>query len=91
MSGRFHDPFGNPYLISIDLNGDGFCADHAYLNPVVSGGDLVGLVSFKPSPTDPDIYGYKGGVMRWSAGPDKQLGAGKATEGNNADNILSWR
>jgi len=91
MSGRFHDPFGNPYLISIDLNGDGFCADHAYLNPVVSGGDLVGLVSFKPSPTDPDIYGYKGGVMIWSAGPDKQLGAGKATEGNNADNILSWR
>ena len=91
MSGRFHDPFGNDYFISIDLNGDGLCADHAYHKPAISGGGLVGLVSFKLSPTDPDIYGYKGGVMIWSAGPDKQLGAGKATEGNNADNILSWQ
>ena len=92
MSGRFYDPFGNKYIISIDLNGDGFCADHAYLNPAISGGGLVGLVSFKPSLTDPDIYGYKGGVMIWSAGPDMELGTSeKATEGKNQDNILSWQ
>ena len=90
MSGRFHDPFGNPYFISIDLNADGFCADHAYLEPALSG-DLVGLVSYKLSSAGSDIFGYKGGVMIWSAGPDKQLGAGKATEGANEDNILSWR
>ena len=92
MSGRFHDPFGNKYIISIDLSGDGLCADHAYLNSAISGGGLVGLVSHNLSPTVQDIYVYKGEVMIWSAGPDMELGAGdRATEGRNQDNILSWQ
>jgi prepilin-type N-terminal cleavage/methylation domain-containing protein len=94
-TGRYHDPFGNEYFISLDLSGDGICADAAYCPPSVSGspgGGLVGLVSYKTiRPTAPDIYVYKGEVMIWSFGPDKTGGAGAASEGSNEDNILSWR
>ena len=101
MSARYHDPFGNEYFISLDLNGDGVCTDAFYLEPKVSYsplGGLVGLVAHKiPNPARPpvpptvDIYAYKGEVMIWSAGADKELGVGKkAAEGKNEDNILSW-
>jgi prepilin-type N-terminal cleavage/methylation domain-containing protein len=94
-TGRYHDPFGNEYFISLDLSGDGVCVDAAYSTPSVSGatgGGLVGLVSYKTiRPTAPDLYVYKGEVMIWSYGPDKTGGEEAASEGSNQDNILSWR
>jgi prepilin-type N-terminal cleavage/methylation domain-containing protein len=95
-TGRYHDPFGNEYKISLDLNGDGVCADATYLDPLFLGSTepgLVGLVKYKEAKPDapppdipPDINVYKGEVMIWSFGPDKQKGSG-----SNTDNILSWR
>lgn len=34
-SGIYRDPFGNQFNISMDLNGDGFCADSLYSNKLV--------------------------------------------------------
>ena len=94
-SGKYHDPFGNPYIVSLDLSGDGYCADSAYLEPSVSAssaGGLVGLVNYKTvKPANPDIYVYRGEVMIWSLGPDKTGGNVPALDGPNNDNILSWR
>lgn len=94
-TGRYHDPFGNEYFISLDYNGDGVCADAAYCPATISkaeGGGLVGLVNYKTvKPTAPDIYVYKGEVMIWSFGPDKTGGDVPASEEPNKDNILSWR
>ena len=96
MSGRYHDPFGNEYFISLDLSGDGVCADAAYSTPSVSasaGGSLVGLVHYKKikEQSPMDLYVYKGEVMIWSFGPDKAADGNPASEGLNKDNILSWR
>ena len=95
-TGRYHDPFGNEYFISLDLSGDGVCADTAYSRPDIAGSDgggLVGLVHYKKikeqSPLD--LYVYKGEVMIWSFGPDKAADGNPASEGLNKDNILSWR
>ena len=40
----------------------------------------------------PDVYVLKGEVMIWSFGPDKSYSDNKnAVDGENNDNILSWR
>jgi len=95
-TGRYHDPFGNPYIVSLDLNGDGVCADATYCEKGFSesaGSGLVGLVKFEKARPDapppdipPDVYVYKGEVMIWSFGPDKLKGSVA-----RSDNILSWQ
>jgi len=95
-TGRYHDPFGNEYKISLDLNGDGVCADATYCEKSFSesaGSGLVGLVKYEEAKPDapppnipPDVYVYKGEVMIWSFGPDKLKGSVA-----RSDNILSWQ
>ena len=98
FSGRYHDPFGNEYVVSLDLNGDGVCADATYYDPTISesspGEGYVGLVNFNTiNPANPsNVYVYKGEVMIWSLGPDQSGSmSAKASDDNNTDNILSWR
>ena len=88
-SGRYHDPFGNPYIVSLDYNGDGNCTDALYGQPGVTENASIGLV-------ESDLgYVLKGRavgkVMIWTFGPDKSSSVGGAMDGDNADNILSWR
>lgn len=76
----YRDPWGNPYIISMDLSYDEFCADVIYTN---IGGN--GLISQNGNT-------YRGKVMVWSAGPDKKVDAGSgATVGVNKDNVVSWQ
>jgi prepilin-type N-terminal cleavage/methylation domain-containing protein len=101
----YRDPWGNPYIISMDLNYDGKCRDAVYRQQNVSQvkpgkpGGFNGLSNSQPSPNS-DFYEYNGGVMVWSLGPDGQYttaaatdgsGGGSAVSGVNADNILSWQ
>ena len=83
----YRDPWGNPYVISMDLNYDDVCEDAFYELPAVSGGGLNGLIS------QPDgNYAAHSKVMVWSAGPDKKIDpASAANTGFNKDNILSWQ
>jgi len=88
----YRDPWGNPYIISMDLNYDEMCKDAFYCTNSVSGGSANGLVD-PTNPTGADNnWEYRGKVMVWSAGPDGQIdpNAG-ATSGANKDNVLSWK
>jgi hypothetical protein len=91
----YRDPWGNPYLISMDLNYDGMCQDSVYCKQIVSmqSGTVGwnGLVS-SGVVMNPDSFQYHGPVMVWSAGPDGKIGTGTAAnQGLNRDNILSWK
>lgn len=90
------DPWGHPYIISLDLNGDNRCRDAFYKNHLVSGKDgamgFDGLTdAFDASGTN-DLFEYKGGVMVWSLGPDGKADKSKSSISSpNKDNIISWR
>jgi hypothetical protein len=91
----YRDPWGTPYVITLDLGYDEQCRDEFYCRAAVSGlggtnanPGLNGLVN--PDGT-PDNFQYYGKVMVWSAGPDKAIVPGlPANKGANKDNILSW-
>ena len=78
--GVFRDAWGNPYVITIDMNDDNKCHD-AYYSKMPQG-SAVGL-NAAGEVTVP--------VMVWSPGPDgKADPAVAANQGVNKDNILSW-
>lgn len=83
----YRDPWGNPYVVSLDLNDDGLCEDSFYRPAGMSGGGLNGLI------LQPDgNYAYHGRIMVWSAGPDGKVSiVVTADKAENHDNILSWR
>lgn len=93
--GVYRDPFGVPYVITIDLNMDEKCKDAFYCKQAVSrnpagGAGLDGLVNSTGNPASDD-YEYAGSAMVWSAGIDKQIDSSvKANVGFNKDNIRSW-
>jgi prepilin-type N-terminal cleavage/methylation domain-containing protein len=90
--GVYRDPWGSPYIITLDLNYDNSCRDAFYRSDLVSEDPqtkkaLNGLIK-----TAKDSYEAKADVMVWSLGPDMQADPGKgANEGVNKDNILSWQ
>lgn len=83
----YRDPWGNPYVVSLDLNDDGLCEDSFYRPASMSGGGLNGLI------LQPDgNYAYHGRIMVWSAGPDGKVSlVVTANSAENHDNVLSWR
>jgi prepilin-type N-terminal cleavage/methylation domain-containing protein len=92
---QVRDPWGVPYVISLDLNYDGNTEDLFYrantVSSQASGGlnGLNGLVNIDPA-TEPK-FALKGPVMIWSSGPDKKFDPSvKANLGVNKDNVLSW-
>ena len=88
------DPFGNPYMITVDINGDDKCRDAFYSRAAISErdpGDNVGLNGLIRSAAD-QPFEMNGPVMIWSFGPDRNAtDQEKANQGANADNILSWK
>ncbi len=86
----YRDPWGNPYVITVDLNYDEMCKDAFYSANAVSGGGLNGLID----PTDPtgadNNWEFRGKVMVWSAGPDGLIDP-NGTSSANKDNVLSWQ
>jgi len=98
--GVYRDPWGNPYIITIDLNNDEKARDAFYRLPAVSADPtdnntpkrgLNGLIPTTVPPGGP-FYEVNAPVMIWSAGPDKmanpKLGADKDV---NKDNVVSWK
>ena len=99
VTGVYRDPWGSPYIITLDLTYDDQCLDSNYCHRAVSQDMTVsppgqkgynGL--FNPdAPGSTDNYLYHGKVMVWSAGPDRKWSiTQRADEGDNKDNILSW-
>ena len=97
VTGTYRDPWGNPYVISMDLNYDENCKDAFYCLNKVSGSlgtsanpGLNGLVN--PDNTTADNFQLHGKVMVWSAGPDGKIDITMpANAGVNKDNVLSWQ
>jgi len=103
--GVYRDPWGDPYIITIDLNNDEKARDTFYREPSVSADasdsntpkrGLNGLIPVTLA--NGVAYEVNAPVMVWSAGPDKMIDLnktgdpnGKADKGANKDNVLSWK
>ncbi|MEE2947256.1 MAG: prepilin-type N-terminal cleavage/methylation domain-containing protein [Verrucomicrobiota bacterium] len=88
--GVFRDPWGSPYIVTVDANYDGKTIDAFYGQGSVSAADrnegLSGLTRVKGG------YQANSSVLVWSLGPDGLASADeKANQGTNKDNILSWQ
>lgn len=105
--GVLRDPWGNPYIVTLDLNYDNHARDAYYRMESVSltSGDM-GFNGLRraspvgPGDTSPNRFEANATVTVWSFGPDgligKRDGAGysviaKANEAFNKDNVLSWK
>jgi len=88
--GVFRDPWGSPYIVTVDANYDGKTIDPFYGQGSVSEAErnegLNGLTRVKSG------YQANSSVLVWSLGPDGLARADElANQGTNRDNILSWQ
>ncbi len=96
----YRDPWGKPYLITLDYNYDGRCQDMVYSNSIVSKN-----AAGRPNEGFHGLYDYSGtgapfqlnhGIMIWSLGPDKDAAVNATSDPEikpknvNTDNVLSW-
>lgn len=96
--GIYRDPWGSPYIITLDLNYDNQCRDAFYRRDTVSAdtGDrgFNGLFRVKQANNTaiPNGFEAKASVMVWSLGPDGKADPTlKAGVGVNKDNVLGWK
>ena len=96
IDGVYRDPWGSPYLVTLDFNGDGHARDVLYREPAVSANPqnpdlgLRGLVRRFDAQGNA-VFEATAPVMVWSTGPDRRVDTReKADQGVNRDNILSW-
>jgi len=96
IDGIYRDPWGSPYVVTVDLNNDGRARDFFYRRPTVSENRTNRSIGLKDlvKVTDRDglvFYEASAPVVVWSPGPDRLLHTEqKANEGWNRDNVLSW-
>ena len=107
VDGVLRDPWGNPFIISIDTDFDGITRDAFYSRASVSQKAAGSPEGLKGSFNDLDAtgasneYGIRKKVLVWSFGADgradvtlKASGTGTAADGtkvSNDDNLLSWQ
>lgn len=96
LDGEYRDPWGNPYVITINSDNSDSCRDALYVRQNVS--QQTGQTGFYTlfnavTPTgNSDNFELKGSVMVWSRGQDGKASVSqKANLGDNKDNILSWQ
>ena len=94
-TGIYRDPWGNPYIITMDLSYDDKCSDLFYSQKQLSqqnGQSGFNGLSNPDAGGTTDNFLFHGKVMVWSAGPDGQISRTQsANQGVNKDNILSWQ
>ncbi len=95
--GVMRDPWGNPYIVALDLNYDNTVSNAVYrlqgVSQAAAGSPtgINGLVGLAPTGNSND-YTLRDAVMIFSFGPDGMLDmATKADQGVNRDNVLSWK
>ena len=95
---QYRDPWGNPYIITLDSTRDNQCSDFLYCRQKVSQSERNSQIGFNDlfNPVETNGNGnhfyYRGKVIIWSAGPDKKFDLQKpANAGVNQDNVLSWQ
>ena len=93
--GEYRDPWGQPYIISIDYSLNDGCRDAVYSRAAVSRNNgqtgLNGLFNPVAGGTSDD-YQYVGQFLVWSKGQDRRaLTDLKANHGENKNNVLHWQ
>jgi prepilin-type N-terminal cleavage/methylation domain-containing protein len=93
IDGIYRDPWGNPYIISLDLNQDGRTRDSFYsLDSISLQSGRQGFYGLVNVSSLPNRFEANGPIMIWSAGPDGMIDRNaKANVGANKDNVLSWK
>jgi prepilin-type N-terminal cleavage/methylation domain-containing protein len=96
LDGVYRDPWGNPYIITLDLNYDHQTRDAYYRLRSVSQNNgptgWFGLFNAKDLAGAGDTFEAHAPAMVWSAGPDKMIDPNaNANTGANKDNVLSWK
>lgn len=97
----YRDPWGNPYIITIDYNYDDKARDEVYRRKNVSfdssataGTGYNGLFNRIDTGGNGDHFELNSGVMVWSLGPDgkvdRTISGDPRTKNVNTDNILGW-
>ncbi len=93
--GEFRDPWGTPYVISLDYSLNERCRDVVYSKTAVSrqNGQTGFNGLFNPIvPGDTDNFEHTGQFLIWSPGPDMKFSnTDRANQGLNKDNVLSWQ
>jgi general secretion pathway protein G len=96
--GVYRDPWGMPYIISLDLNADDKCRDAIHKRQAVSQkqanspAGYDGLLNTIDAGGNGDHFECSQGIMVWSAGPDRRISlSDPANSGVNKDNVRSWR
>jgi prepilin-type N-terminal cleavage/methylation domain-containing protein len=96
----YRDPWGSPYIITMDLNYDDKARDVLYSQKGVSGdpssalNPKPGLNGLNPKTIASGALVYEANtpIMVWSLGPDKKFSqTSTANQGFNKDNVLSWK
>jgi prepilin-type N-terminal cleavage/methylation domain-containing protein len=92
--GIYRDPWGRPYIITLDLNYDGRARDAFYRLASVSStgsGDQGINGAIRQVGVTGDEFEIARKVTVWSFGPDgKADPTQRANQGVNRDNVLSW-
>lgn len=91
--GVLRDPWGNPFIITIDANMDNLVQDAFYSLPQVSRkAGNIGIDGMSILPNKEQLgFLRKGRVMVWSMGPDGLADPTQpANQGVNKDNVRSW-
>jgi len=94
--GLYRDPWGSPYMITVDLNGDGRARDAFYRTRAVSQDPRAQTNGLKGLVRNIDAWGNTSfeatvPVIVWSPGPNRRIDFDqRADEGVNRDNVLSW-
>jgi prepilin-type N-terminal cleavage/methylation domain-containing protein len=94
----YRDPWGNPYIITLDLNYDEKARDAVYQqagisqDPANANSGLNGLIPKIVGGVVTPVFEANTSIMVWSLGPDKKVTSkSKANQGFNKDNVLSWK
>lgn len=90
--GVMRDPWGNPYIVALDVNYDGWVSNSVYNDNTLNGFN-TGLA--RQGAVNTSTWALKDAVMIFSFGPDGGFTngptGGVANSGVNKDNVLSWK
>lgn len=87
--GVMRDPWGNPYIIALDVNYDGWVSNSVYNVDVVNGFN-TGLA--RQGVAGSSTWALKDSAMIFSFGPDGMFATTNAANLDpNKDNVLSWK
>jgi len=90
---EYRDPWGTPYVISMETSLDEMCHDQLYSrNAVSQEGGARGYYGLSNPSGVANQFGHNGKFLIWSLGADRKANpAQKAKDGDNRDNLLSWQ